>query len=289
MMREKICVVTGCSDGIGKETAVQMASQGYRVAMLVRDSDKSRTAQKEIIERSGNYSIDLYYVDLSSQKSVRDVAKLLSERLPAINVLINNAGVVKRKKDISEDGIEMTYAVNYLAPVLLTLLLLPVLEKSDSARIINLSSELYQRGKIDVENLVTQQKFNGDMAYANSKLLLNHFTVSLAQKLPPKHISVNSIHPGVLGTNAFREYPWWLTAFFNLFLAKPAEGARRVVNLATAPEFAGVSGAYFSKSEIQGELKSAFNSKQSSPIWDKTLDILGCADLSKGEGKMTQQ
>ncbi|MBN2342230.1 MAG: SDR family NAD(P)-dependent oxidoreductase [Deltaproteobacteria bacterium] len=279
-MSKKVCVITGCSDGIGKETAVQMASRGYRIGMVVRNSDKSRAAQKEIVERAKNDAIELFYADLASQTSVRDVARQLCEAFPAIDILINNAGIVKRSEEISDDGIEMTFAVNYIAPVLLTLLLLPTLEKSEAARIINLSSELYQKGKIDMENFLTPQKFNGDMAYANSKLLLIHFTVVLAKKLSSKQISVNAIHPGVLGTNAFREYPRWFTAVLNLFLPKPAEGATRVLKLATASEFENVNGAYISKTKIQNKLKRVFDPAQTIPIWENTLKILEIPDIA---------
>lgn len=172
----KIVVITGCSSGIGKQVAIEMAKLGNTVLMLVRDSDKSRDAYNEIVEMSNSKNVKLLYVDFASLSSIRSVSNNIIKEYNQIDILINNAGVFKRKYTASVDGYEMTFAVNYLAPFLLTNLLLTLLKNATSSRIINLSSELYRKGKIDMENIPPKGKYNGNKAYADSKFLINIFT-----------------------------------------------------------------------------------------------------------------
>lgn len=206
-MDNKICVITGCNTGIGKITAIELAKQNFEIIMLVRDSQKSRDAFNEIKETAKSDKIKLYYVDLASLQSIKQVANDIKQKYSKVDVLINNAGVFKRKKEKSIDGFEMTLAVNYLAPFMLTNLLLPLLKESNQTRIVNVSSELYKRGNVNIENNFSDEKFNGDKAYANSKLLMLFFTKELAKRLIKNNITVNCVHPGVVGTDVFREYP----------------------------------------------------------------------------------
>jgi len=157
----KVCVITGSSAGIGKETAIKMAELGYEVIMLARDCDKSRLALEEIKKRSASNDVRLYYVDLASQQSIRDVVKRIENDVDRIDVLVNNAGVFRRSLQMSPDGFEMTLAVNYLAPFLLTALLLPLLEVAPNSRVVNVTSELYKKGNANLETQTTPRRFNG--------------------------------------------------------------------------------------------------------------------------------
>jgi NAD(P)-dependent dehydrogenase (short-subunit alcohol dehydrogenase family) len=182
---------------------------------------------------------------------------LIKKEHNAINVLINNAGVYKREERKSVDGFEMTIAVNYISVFLLTNILLALIKNAANARIINLSSEVYKRGKVHLHKGFNTNKYNGIKSYANSKLLVTYFTKELAKKLNDTGITVNSLHPGIIGTNVFRDYPNWITNFMKLIISKPTEGAKPSIYLATANELSGVSGKYFNKIKQTQTIKLA--------------------------------
>jgi retinol dehydrogenase-13 len=167
----KTCLITGSNSGIGKATAIEMAQRGYNILMLCRDSEKSRNAKAEIKAGSNEMKVDLVYVDFASLKSIENAASEITQKYDSIDVLINNAGVVKRKLTTSEDGLEMNLAVNFLAPFYLTNLLLPLLMKSDSARIINVTSELYKSGKIDMKNDYSKNQISGKQGICQCQAL----------------------------------------------------------------------------------------------------------------------
>lgn len=273
--QNKICVVTGASTGIGKATAVALAKMDYTIIMLVRDSGKSRTALEEIKAVSKSYKIIMFHVDLSSQMSIRKVSQEISTQFSSIDVLINNAGVLKKHPLLSIDGIEMTYAVNVIAPFLLTNLLLPLLEKSNAGRIINLTSELYKKGKIEFEKVSSLDNFDGNKAYANSKLMVVVNTLTLANKLKGTNVTVNCVHPGVVGTEVFRDYPIWFRKFLNLFISKPAVGAQPSVFLASSPELTKTTGKYYYKTIQSPLIEAAYNEDTANQIWEFCEQITG--------------
>jgi NAD(P)-dependent dehydrogenase (short-subunit alcohol dehydrogenase family) len=244
--RTRTCVITGCNSGIGKETAIGMVKMGYDLVMLVRGSQKSDLALEAIHKETGANTVRMFPVDLSCQESIRAAAENLSSELARIDVLINNAGVLKRSRQLSADGIEMTLAVNFLAPFLLTNLLLPLLKKGDAPRIVNLSSELYKKGTFTKDE-PGSPNFNGNKAYADSKLMLMLFTQELVRRLRPDGIVANAIHPGVAGTESFREYPKWFNFILNRLIPKPRAAAEPVIRLATDRSLSGLSGTYFYK------------------------------------------
>lgn len=247
---KRTCVITGASAGIGKATAIEMARLGFAVIMFVRDSQKSRRAAEEIKAESGSDDVRTVYVDLASRDSIVAAADQLKDSGVRIHVLVNNAGVYKRSREISPDGLEMTLAVNFMAPFLLTSLLLPLMAEGEDARIINLTSEHYKTAKLDFVD-DDSRKFKGDKAYANSKLLIALFTFELSRRLQGRDITANCQHPGVVGTDVFREYPKWFASAVNIFVSKPEDGAKPVVYLATSPDVANVTGEYFNKSELK--------------------------------------
>ena len=271
-MKDKICLITGCNTGIGKETALEMARMDYKVLMLVRNSEKSKLAFDEIQSISNN-NVEMYFADLSSQKSIREAVDGLKKKYQVIDILINNAGIIKRKNEVTSDGVELTLAVNYFATFLLTNLLLPLLEKSESGRIINLSSELYKKGKIKIKNLKGIDKFNGNQAYANSKLLVAFFTKELSNKLKDKNITVNCVHPGVIGSDVFREYPMIVNKVLNFFISSVTEGAKPSIYLATSQEVEGVTGKYYYKTKIKPYIKLLEDNSLSKEIWEESKKI----------------
>lgn len=272
-MTKSTCVITGSNSGIGKATAIELAKLDFEIIMLVRDSDKSRMAYDEI-RKASNGRVVLKYIDLSSIESIKKVSNELKSQYKKIDILINNAGLIKRNFQKTEDDFEMTIAVNYIATFLLTLELLPLLKHGNNSRIINVTSELYKNGQVHLENNFSELKFNGNKAYANSKLLVVYFTKELSRRLLKENITVNCVHPGVVGTDAFREYPRLITKLLNVFISKPSEGAKPLVYLATSNEVAGVTGEYFYKTNIKKTANIANDDALSRKIYDTTEELL---------------
>ena len=273
-MANKICLITGCNSGIGKVTAIQLAQKGYEIIMLVRDSEKSRMAYEEI-KKASSGKITLKYVDLASLDSIKKISEEIAAQYEKIDILINNAGLFKRKFEKSVDSFEMTLAVNYYATFALSILMLPLLEKSKQARIINLTSELYKRGRVNFDNDFAIEKFDGNKAYANSKLLVVYFTRELSKRLVSKNITVNCVHPGVVGTDVFREYPKWFAKFMNLMISKPEEGAKPTIYLASSEDLDDTTGKYFYKTKPKEVDKIANDSELMEKIWVKTEEFTG--------------
>lgn len=280
-MENKTCLITGCSGGIGKQVAIQLAKMNFNIIMLVRDSDKSKAAFQEIRTQSNNATVKMFYVDLASQASILNAAEKIKNEYQQIDILINNAGVVKRKFDKTVEGYEMTFAVNYLAPFLLTNALLPLIKNSPHGRIINLTSELYKKGQAIIDKSPSDNKFNGDKAYANSKMLVVLFTKELARRLENNNVTVNCVHPGVIATDAFREYPKWFSKFLNLLISKPEVGANPVVYLATSPDVQNISGTYFNKSKATPTTDIANDIKIAKQIWQETESLLNKSSVTK--------
>jgi len=242
--------------------------------MLVRDSEKSRIAFEEIKSASGGKVI-LKYVDLASLDSTKKISEEIKSQYNRIDILINNAGLFKRNSEKSADSFEMTLAVNYFATYALTILMLPLLKKSKQARVINLTSELYKRGKVNLDNDFTIGKFDGNKAYANSKLLVVYFTKELSRRITSENITVNCVHPGVVGTDVFREYPKWFAKFMNLMISKPTEGAIPSIYLASSEELDNVTGKYFYKTKQKDTEKIVNDFGLAEKIWVKTEALTG--------------
>ena len=227
--KKRTCVITGASAGIGKATAAEMARLGYSVVMLVRDCEKSRRAAEEIKTESGSDDVRMICVDLASRDSITSAAEQMKSAGIRIDVLVNNAGVYKSTREMSPDGIEMTLAVNFVAPFLLTGLLLPLMADDGDARIINVSSENYRTAKLSAPlgEADSSGKFAGNKAYANSKMMLVMFSRELATPRggPRYHCDVRASRR--CGTDVFREYPRWFASALNVFIPSPRMGPSR--------------------------------------------------------------
>ena len=273
-MEQQVCAITGCNSGIGKETAKILATKGFEILMLVRDSQKSRAAFEEIQNVSGSSKIKLYYVDLSDIASIRQVAARIKQEHSKIDILINNAGVFTLKEKYTADGFEMMLGVNYIAPFLLTNLLLPLLKKAPEARVINVGSLLYKRGRIYLDQHFVPENFKVSSAYANSKLLLMYFTKELAERLKGTRITVNCLHPGIVGSGVSRDFPEWMVVLFKWMITKPEKGAGTSVFLATSASVAHITGQYFARKKIRRTARIANDRTLSVRIWDKTNELL---------------
>lgn len=247
----KTIIVTGANSGIGKHAARILAADNHRVLMLSRESEKSRRALTEIRAATGNDDVHLFPVDLAEQSSIRAVVDRLCATYSAIDVLVNNAGVYATKRSVTADSIEENFAVNYLAPFMLSELLLDRLRAAGQARIVNVISARYKGGSLDLENLMLEQGYSADRAYANAKLACALYTIDLVQRVRADGITVNALHPGVLATDIFRALPTPIEKVLKLFLEKPEVGGERIARLAVADDVADLSGAYIHKDEVR--------------------------------------
>jgi NAD(P)-dependent dehydrogenase (short-subunit alcohol dehydrogenase family) len=246
-MTGPIVLVTGSTDGIGKATARELATRGARVILHGRNKEKGRAVLRELEGDTGNRDMDLLIADLSVQRNVVRLAEEISSRYERLDILINNAGVFERVRNMTPDGVEMTFAVNYLAPFLLTLHLLPLLKKSSPSRVVNVSSIAHRDIRhMDWDNLQGERHYDPYQAYALSKFCDITFTYRLVQKIVATGITVNCLHPGVTDTKMLRE------GFPGIRGQPPSEGAKTSVFLALAPEVGGVSGMYFEESRGPG-------------------------------------
>ncbi len=238
-MRDKTCVITGANSGIGLETARGLARLGARVILVCRDRGKGEAARRELIQSTGNGQIHLLIADLASLDAVRRLAGEIQASCPRLDVLIHNAGLMCKTRQVSADGHEMQLAVHFLAPFLLTDLLLDLLKHSAPARVILVSSRLHQFARIHFDDLQCRKKYRLMRAYGQSKLAALLYTYELAARLRGTGVTANALHPGVVATNI--GMPEWLAPF----IATPEKGARTSIHLASAPELEKVTGKYF--------------------------------------------
>ena len=244
-------VVTGASNGIGLHTATGLARLGASVAVVARDRAKGEATLAEVRAASAGGSASLFLADLGSLAQVRRLAGELLGALPRIDVLVNNAGAMHATRKTSEDGYELTLAVNHLAPFLLTSLLLPRLRASAPARVVTVSSEAHRMGPLDLEDLESQRGYAGMKVYGRSKLANVLFSNELARRENGTGVTSNSLHPGVVATGFGRNDPGWFRALVTIarpFLRTPEKGARTSIFAASAPELASVTGRYFKDS-----------------------------------------
>ena len=272
-MHGKVCVVTGANSGIGKETALGLAQLGATVVLVCRSQERGAAALAEIKQRNGNDSVALLVADLSSQRQVRRVAAAYRQQFDRLDVLVNNAALARRKRAVTENGVELTLAVNHLAPFLLTNLLLDRLKASAPARVVTVSSAAHKDAEINFADLQGGQRYAtfGFGAYSQSKLANVLFTYELARRLEGTGVTANCLHPGVVATGIFRDTPLWLRT--GLALARPlilgsAQGADTVLYLATAPEVAEVSGRYFEKRKPVQSSPLSYDTEVARRLWE---------------------
>jgi retinol dehydrogenase 14 len=279
-MSGKTCVVTGANSGIGKETALGLASMGAHVVLVCRNQQKGEAALADIRRKSGSSQLDLLIADVSSQASVRALAEQIRQKYSRLDVLVNNAGGAVRARTLSVDGIELTVAGNYLGGALLTILLLDLLKASAPSRIINVSSEAQRRARLDMNDLqFERRKYSGFAAYGQSKLLMNAFTFELARRLEGTGVTANCLHPGVVATNIWGADPGFIfkliIAVVRPFMLNSKEGAAVSLYLATSPDVANVSGEYFVKSKPAPSSPLSRDTKIAAEIWQWTAKMIG--------------
>ena len=247
-MKNHICMVTGATNGIGRATAEGLAKLGATVVVAGRNREKAEATVAGIRQATGNPAVEMMVADFASLEEVRRLAEQFRSRYDRLHVLVNNAGLWTAERAISKEGYEQTFAVNHLAPFLLTNLLLDVLKANAPARVVNVSSRAHWSGRIDFDDLQSENHYSGWACYANSKLANVLFTNELARRLQGTGVTANSLHPGVVATGLFNGQRWLFGLLLKLvkpFFITSEQGARTCVYLAASPEVEGVSGRYF--------------------------------------------
>ncbi|MDM7935116.1 MAG: SDR family oxidoreductase [Methanothrix sp.] len=268
-MKGRTVLVTGSTDGIGRQTALQLAKRGAFVLVHGRSPERGRRALEEIRRMSGSDRLELFVSDLSSMAQVRRLAADVAERHDQLHVLINNAGTFQRERTLTEDGLETTFAVNYMAPFLLTHGLLDLLRRNAPARVINVASAAHWNAHLDWRNLQGERDYDGFSAYASSKLALILFTYALARRLQGTGVTANCLHPGVIRTKllsaGFGDHPG----------GTPERGARTSVYLACSPEVEQMSGRYFERCTPISSSPSSYSQDLQERLWRVSEGLAG--------------
>ena len=279
-MQNKIVLITGASAGLGKETALALAKQGAHVVMLCRNADKAEAVKAELIQQSGNSHIDILLCDLADLNAVKRAALEFKQKYSRLDVLINNAGFMILEKQSTPNGFEATFAVNYLAHVLLTLLLLDLLKASAPARIINLTSRVHKSAKLDLNDLMMKQApYKGFIAYGNSKLAMILFSYHLAKQLEASGVTVNAVDPGMVDTEFGDKVgiPNWMrifTFFLRPWVKQPPEGALTSIKLASDPTLEKVTGTFWTKQQPATSSKISHDTMLQATLHAKALVLL---------------
>lgn len=275
-MKDKICLITGATAGIGKETAIALALKGATLVLACRNLKKGAAVVQEIKKKTGNERIEVLSCDLSSFKSIRHFVVEFKNKYERLHILINNAGLLAPQRETTEDGFELTFGTNHLGPFLLTNLLLDLLKNSTPARIINVSSQAHYRGKINFEDLQSAGNYNGLQRYSNSKLANILFTYELARRLAGEAITVNCLHPGVVATDIWPTNKWYyalLVPVMKLFMIASKEGAQTTIYLAFSPEVENVTGKYFDKQAEEESSAISQNIETQKKLWEISAEM----------------
>lgn len=278
-MKDKVCMVTGASSGIGMETALGLARMGATVVIVCRDQGRGEAARAEIIEKSGNPKVELLLADLSSQAEIRRLAEIFKARYSQLHVLINNAGVAPIKRSVTVDGIETVFAVNYLAPFLLTHLLLEVLKSSAPARVVNVAGDFHRKATIRFDDLMSEKDYSGIRANNQAKLALILFTYELARCLAGTWVTANCLHPGAVATDAplkdpnLAPFARFMYSLVKPFFLSPEKGAETPIYLATSPAVEAVTGKYFIKKAAVASSPESYNEELARRLWEVSMEI----------------
>jgi NAD(P)-dependent dehydrogenase (short-subunit alcohol dehydrogenase family) len=274
-MAHPIILVTGSTDGIGKATASALLSRGAEVIIHGRNVKKGQNVQSELKEKTGRGRPDLLIADLSEQQQVRELAEDLLSNYTRLDVLINNAGTYEKVRQVTADGVEMTFAVNYLAPFVLTHSLLPLLKKSAPSRIVSVASSAHEDvDRFDWDNLQGERHYDPWDTYARSKFADIVFTYMLARNIDSSGVTINCLHPGVVNTKMLR------SAFPKLPGIPPEQGALTSIYLAVSPDVAGVSGQYFNNQRPVRSSVLTYDRSVQERLWKVAENIIN-VDLRK--------
>jgi NAD(P)-dependent dehydrogenase (short-subunit alcohol dehydrogenase family) len=282
-MKNKICLITGATSGIGQAAALALAKMGATVAVVGRSEERAQATVAKIKKETGNQNAEYLLADLSVQSQVRKLAKNFKSRYKRLDVLVNDAGAIFLRRELSADGIEMTFAVNHLAYFLLTNLLLDTLKASAPARVVNVASNSHLGQHLDFDNLQLKRGYNPMRAYGCSKLCNLYFTYELARRLGGTGVTVNAMHPGFVATNMGTNNGRLVRLFLPLIHLNsltPEQGARTVVYLASSPDVETVTGKYFVREREVASDPVSYDQAAARRLWEVSEEMTGLSSTN---------
>jgi NAD(P)-dependent dehydrogenase (short-subunit alcohol dehydrogenase family) len=272
---EKIALVTGGTSGLGLITARELARTGARVVFTARDEKKGAAVAEQLRRETGSARIEVLRCDFASLQSIRDAAAEYRRRFDRLHVLVNNAGGVNPKRQLSADGFELTFAVNHLGYFLFTNLLLDILKQSAPSRVVSVASEASRWGSIDFADLQAERRYIGFRQYGASKRMNIAFALELAERLRGTGVTSNALHPGVVASD-FGVVSGWFGLGFALmkpFILTPEQGARTQIWLASSPEVEGVTGGYFTRKKQIAPQRQARDAEVRRRLWEVSEEL----------------
>ena len=278
ILEGKTCLITGATNGIGRVTALELARMGAELFLVYRDRVRADETVAQIRNSTGNENVHLLHADLGSQKQIRDAAAEFLATGRPLHVLINNAGLGNTRRIMTDDGIEMVFAVNHLAYFLLTMLLLERIKQSAPARIVNVASEAHRFGTINFDDLGGQRSYRTFGAYGQSKLANILFSYELARRLAGSGVTVNCLHPGGIASGLWTNngpLAQFIMKLGKPFLKTPEQGAQTTIYLASSPEVEGVSGKYYSNRREKSSNKESYDLNIARRLWDVSARMTG--------------
>ncbi len=272
----RTCLITGATDGHGKAMAHALAARGADLVILARSREKALAVQDEIARRNGGKAPQIILADLASGEQIDLAIEAYVSSGRPLHVLVNNAGLVGLSRRTNEAGLELTFAVNYLAMFRLTLGLLPRLRESVPARIVNISSDSYRIARLHFDDLQLERGYNLAKAYGQSKLAILYFTLELARRLAGSGVSVNAVDPGPVASNIGADNPGLAyrlaRPLIRMCFPSPARAARTALMVATDPDLADESGGYY-RSQKRREKPLDFDADASRRLWQASLEL----------------
>jgi retinol dehydrogenase-14 len=282
-MTGRTVLVTGGTGGIGKATAAGLAALGARVAITGRDRGRADAAAAEI-RADGGPDVEVFVGDMSAQAEVRRLAAEVLAALPRLDVLVNNVGGFWNSRHVTADGLERTFALNHLAPFLLTHLLVERLVENAPARIVTVSSDAQRQGRIHFDDLQGERSWSGQRAYNQSKLANILFTYELARRLRGTGVTATVLHPGIVRTGFGAEDPGRIQRVITPFMGlmkSPEQGAATPIHLASAPEVEGVTGQFFVNRTPRKSAKRSYDSADAVRLWQTSAELVGLDDTGR--------
>ena len=278
-MQGKTIVVTGGTSGIGQAGAEKLAEMGGRILLIARDKEKAAATLEVLKQRNPDAAHGAYYADLSLVSEMKRVATEIMTKESRIDILVNNAGAVFLHRNLTSEGFEKTFAINHLSYFVLSLALLPLLRKSSNARIVMTASDAHKWGKADFDNLQGEKEYRGMGAYGTSKLCNILFTRELGRRLSGSGITANCFHPGFVDSNiGYSEAKGLMKPILRLmklFSISAEKGADTLIYLATSPDVAQVSGAYFDRRKKIDPVGAGRNDDAAKKLWDLSVRLTG--------------
>lgn len=276
-MDGKVVLITGGTGGIGKQTAIGLLQLGAQVVVVGRNPEKSKQVVEELKTLTANPKVEFLLADLSSMAEVRRLAAEVKQRLPRLDVLLNNAGGLNPGRTKTAEGFELTMATNHLAYFVLANELIPLLEKSAPARIVNVSSDAHKYARLNFDDLMADRWYHTFIQYSRSKGANILFTRELARRVKDKGITVNCLHPGMVASQFLDRGGFWsfVAPLVNLFAIDEVQGAKTSIYLCSSPELEGVTGEYYFRSKQARPAGYAASDENAKRLWELTEKLLG--------------